>query len=138
HGVLNCSRHALAQMVEAGRGGRIVTVISDAGRVGEIHGLEAYSAAKAGAAGVTRSLARLGGRHGVTANCVALGGTRTPATAELLDDPETARKVFASYMLRRPGEPTDGAGLVVVLASRAGAWVTGQTIPVNGGYSVAL
>lgn len=138
HGAFNCSRHALGQMVEAGSGGRIVTVISDAGRVGEIGGLEAYSAAKAGAAGLTRALARAGGRYDVTANSVALGATRTPATEDYLLDPEQRKRVLAKYMVRRVGEPEDAAGMVVFLASRAASWVTGQTIPVNGGYSVTL
>lgn len=138
HGVLNCSRHALAQMVEAGSGGRVVTVISDAGRVGEGGGLEAYSAAKAGAAGLTRALARVGGRHLVTANCVALGATRTPATEDFLGDEEQNKRLLSKYMVRRFGEPSDASGMVTFLASRAAAWVTGQTVPVNGGYSVTL
>lgn len=138
HGVLNCSRHAVAQMVGGDCGGRIVTVISDAGRVGEIGGLEAYSAAKAGAAGLTRALARLGGRYQVTANCVALGATRTPATEEFLANPAQNKRMLSQYMVRRIGEPSDGSGMVVFLASAAASWITGQTIPVNGGYSVAL
>lgn len=138
HGVLNCARHAMAQMVEGAAGGRIITVISDAGRVGEVGGLEAYSAAKAGAAGLTRSLARLGGRHGVTANCVALGATRTPSTEAYLGDAEQNRRVLAKYMVRRFGEPSDASNMVVFLASGAADWITGQTIPVNGGYSVSL
>lgn len=73
-GVLNCTRHAMPLMVKGGYG-RIVTVISDAGRVGEPH-LAVYSGAKAGAAGFMRAIAKAGGRFGITANCVALGGTR--------------------------------------------------------------
>lgn len=138
HGVLNCARHALAQMVTSESEGRIVTVISDAGRVGEIGGLEAYSAAKAGAAGVTRSLARLGGKYQVTANCVALGATHTPATEEFLADPEQNKRMLSKYMVRRIGEPADASGMVVFLASAAASWITGQTVPVNGGYSVTL
>ncbi|RBM16209.1 oxidoreductase [Prauserella sp. PE36] len=138
HGVLNCSRHALAQMVDGGSGGRIVTVISDAGRVGEIGGLEAYSGAKAGAAGLTRALARLGGRYEITANCVALGATRTPATERFLADPERNKRMLSQYMVRRIGEPSDASGMVVFLASAAASWITGQTVPVNGGYSVTL
>ncbi|ASR38095.1 oxidoreductase [Prauserella marina] len=138
HGVLNCSRHALAHMVESETGGRIVTVISDAGRVGEIGGLEAYSGAKAGAAGLTRALARLGGRYQVTANSVALGATRTPATEQFLADPERNKRILSQYMVRRLGEPADASGMVVFLASAAASWITGQTVPVNGGYSVTL
>lgn len=137
NGVLNCTRHALAGMVDAGRG-RVITVVSDAGRVGEAHGLEVYSAAKAGAAGFTRAIARLGGRYGITANSVALGTTRTPTTASAMTDENFAKKALSNYILRRFGEPEDAANLVLFLASNAASWITGQTIPVNGGYSMAL
>lgn len=138
HGVLNCSRHAMAQMVEEGSGGRIITVISDAGRVGETGGLEAYSAAKAGAAGLTRALARAGGRHHITANSVALGATRTPATDDFLGDEEMNKRVLSKYTVRRFGEPKDASGMIVFLASTTAGWITSQTMPVNGGYSVTL
>ncbi len=135
-GVLNCTRHALPAMVKSGFG-RIVTVISDAGRVGEPH-LAVYSGAKAGAAGFTRAIAKAGGRFGITANCVALGGTRTPAVAELIPDAETEKKIMSQYIIRRLGEPEDPAGLILFLCSDAASWITGQTYPVNGGYSFAI
>ncbi|WP_255375883.1 SDR family NAD(P)-dependent oxidoreductase [Saccharomonospora sp. CUA-673] len=87
---------------------------------------------------MTRALARAGGRYEITANCVALGATRTPATDEFLGDPERNKRILSQYIVRRFGEPEDGSGMVVFLASAAGAWVTGQTVPVNGGYSVTL
>nr|WP_260408491.1 SDR family oxidoreductase [Planomonospora venezuelensis] len=136
-GVLNCTRNALAHMVPEGYG-RIVTVISDAGRVGETHGMEIYSGAKAGAAGLTRAVARLGGRYGVTANSVALGATRTPAIAALTENEEFARKMLSNYVIRRFGEPEDAANMILFLASDAAGWITGQTVPVNGGYSMTL
>jgi NAD(P)-dependent dehydrogenase (short-subunit alcohol dehydrogenase family) len=136
-GVMNVTRHGLEHMLAA-KSGRIITLISDAGRVGEINGMEAYSAAKAGAAGFTRAIARLGGRHGITANSIALGATRTPAIEAAIRNEEFARKVLSSYIIRRFGEPDDAANLVLFLASRASSWITGQTIPVNGGYSLAL
>lgn len=137
-GALNCTRYAIEQMVRAGAGGRIVTVISDAGRVGETNGLEAYSAAKAGAAGLTRALARLGGRYTITANCVALGATRTPATSDLLADERVSKKILDQYMLRRIGEPADASAMICFMASEGAGWVTAQTVAVNGGYSVTL
>ncbi|MFI0356018.1 SDR family NAD(P)-dependent oxidoreductase [Actinomadura sp. 9N407] len=136
-GVLNCTRGALSHMVPEGYG-RIVTVISDAGRVGEAHGLEIYSAAKAGAAGFTRAVARLGGRHGVTANSVALGATRTPAIQKLTENEDFAKKALANYVVRRFGEPEDAANMILFLTSDAASWITGQTMPVNGGYSMTL
>ena len=117
--------------------GRIVTVISDAGRVGEPN-LEIYSGAKAGAAGFMRAIARSLGRYSITANCVALGTTRTPATAAATGNEELARRILKSYTIRRFGEPEDAANMVLFLASDASGWITGQTIPVNGGYSFAM
>ncbi|OYD70355.1 SDR family NAD(P)-dependent oxidoreductase [Rhodococcus sp. OK302] len=137
NGVMNVTRCGLAQMVPNGWG-RIVTIISDAARVGETNGMEVYSGAKAGAAGFTRAMARLGGRHGVTANCIALGATRTPAIADAIQDEAFAKKVLSNYIVRRFGEPEDAANAVLFLASDASSFITGQTIPVNGGYSLAL
>ena len=75
----------------------------------------------------------------VTANCVSLGVMRTPAGEDgWLANPDEVRKVLANYVLRRVGEPEDAANMVLFLASDAAAWVTGQTIPVNGGYDFAL
>ncbi|WP_113703711.1 SDR family NAD(P)-dependent oxidoreductase [Nonomuraea lactucae] len=135
YGVLNNAHAVLPGMIER-RYGRIVTVISDAGRFGEA-GRECYSAAKAGAAGFTRSLAASGGRYGITANCVSLAATRTPRTEAQLDGLRL-EQVMKRYIVRRPGEPEDAANMVLMLASDAAAWVTGQTVPVNGGYSFAL
>jgi 3-oxoacyl-[acyl-carrier protein] reductase len=74
----------------------------------------------------------------VTANCVALGTTRTPATARMLEVEEYAKKMLRHYPIRRLGEPEDAANMVLFLASDASSWMTGQTIPVNGGYSFAV
>jgi 2-hydroxycyclohexanecarboxyl-CoA dehydrogenase len=134
-GVLNACHAVSGQMVERGYG-RIVTVISDAGRVGEPH-LVLYSAAKAGAAGFMRALAKSIGRHGVTANCVALSSIRTPTIEPLLTE-EAVKKMLRQYQIKRVGEPDDAAAMILFLASDAASWITGQTYPVNGGYSFAL
>lgn len=135
HGVLNTVRACMPGMIAAG-GGSIVTVVSDAGRVGEPR-LEVYSGAKAGAAGFMRAIARSGGRHGVRANCVALSATRTP-TVPVDEASDRGKAMLASYILRRFGEPDDAARMVLFLASDAASWITGQTYPVNGGYALAL
>lgn len=114
-----------------------MTVISDAGRVGEPH-LAVYSGAKAGAAGFMRAIAKAGGRFGITANCVALGGTRTPSVADLIPDTETEKRALSQYVIRRLGEPEDPAAMILFLCSDAAGWITGQTYPVNGGYSFAI
>ena len=137
YGVINCAPACIPQMIER-KGGRIVTIISDAGRAGEA-GLEVYSGAKAGAAGFTRAVARSLGRHNITANCVAIAATLTPAIeARLKADPERQKKMMEKYVIRRPGLPSDVANMVLFLASDASAWITGQTYPVNGGFTFAL
>lgn len=136
YGVLNTVHFVVPAMIERGYG-RIVNLISDAGRFGE-RGREAYSAAKAGTAGFTRSLAASVGKYLITANCVSLAATRTPRTSDQLADDAAVEKLMSHYLIRRPGEPEDAANMVLMLASDAAPWVTGQTIPVNGGYSFAL
>lgn len=135
-GVLNTVRAVTPGMVDRGYG-RIVTIISDAGRVGEPN-LVAYSGAKAGAAGFMRALAKAVGRHGITANCVALSAMHTPATEPMLADPDVLKKALRSYVVKRLGEPSDASAMALFLASDAASWITGQTIPVNGGYAFAL
>jgi 3-oxoacyl-[acyl-carrier protein] reductase len=135
-GVLNTTRAVLPHMVTQGWG-RVVSIVSDAGRVGEAS-LVVYSGAKAGAAGFSRGLARAVGRHGVTVNCVALGSMNTDSVAEVTGDPAALKKVLSGYPIRRLGEPEDAANMVGFLASDAASWITGQTYPVNGGYSFAV
>lgn len=137
YGVINCAAAAIPGMIERQQG-RIVTIISDAGRMGEVN-LEVYSGAKAGAAGFTRAIARTLGRHNITANCIAIAATATPAIeARLKADPERTKKMMSHYVIRRPGQPTDVANMALFLASDASSWITGQTYPVNGGYSFAM
>jgi 2-hydroxycyclohexanecarboxyl-CoA dehydrogenase len=136
YGVLNCARAAVPGMVERQRG-RVITVISDAGRVGEPH-LAVYSAAKAGAAGFSRALAKAVGRFNVTVNCVALASMRTPGVATATENDDLVKSMLRSYVIRRLGEPDDAAALILFLASDAASWITGQTYPVNGGYSFAV
>ena len=139
YGVMNCTHAVLPHMVEQ-EWGRVVTMISDAGRVGEAY-MAAYAAAKAGAAGFGRAVAREVARHGVTVNNVSLGTMLTPLTAPVYDDPamaEQKKAILSSYLVRRPGEPADAAWDVAMLASPRSSWITGQTIPLNGGHSLAL
>lgn len=136
HGVLNCTRGVIGSMVNR-KYGRVITVISDAGRVGD-GSMPIYAAAKSGVAGFIRSIALASGRYGVTANCVSLAAMRTAATAYLTDDPEMLAKLLRPYSIRRLGETSDAAAAVLFLASDAAAWITGQTYPVNGGFSFAM
>jgi 2-hydroxycyclohexanecarboxyl-CoA dehydrogenase len=139
-GVMNCCRHALPGMVER-KSGRLITIVSDAGRSGEGNGLEVYSGAKAGAAGFMRGLARSIGRYSITSNSVAIATTDTPWNAAVIHNPaaaEMVKKALSNYVIRRVGQPADVAAMVLLLASDAGSWVTGQTYPVNGGFAFSM
>jgi len=136
-GVMHCTKAALPSMIGSGWG-RVITIVSDAARHGEAK-LAPYAAAKAGAAGFCRSIAREVGRHGVTVNCVSLGNIATPATAppppETPEEHERERAFLRPYVIRRRGQPDDVAGMVTYLASAHAEWITGQTYAVNGGYT---
>jgi 2-hydroxycyclohexanecarboxyl-CoA dehydrogenase len=138
YGVMNCTAAVIPGMIERQAPGRIVTIISDAGRWGDA-GLEPYAAAKAGAAGFMRSVARTLGRYQITANSVAIALTATPAVERTLrGDPERLKRQMEKYIIRRPGRPDDIANMVLFLASDASSWITGQVYPVNGGFTLAL
>lgn len=138
YGVLHCTRAVLPAMVER-NWGRIITIVSDAGRTGDPNSA-AYATAKAGAAGFTRSIAVEMGRFGITANNIALGTMRTPLTEPLWSQPDAVqtKAILRNYAIRRPGTSEDVTHLAALLASEHGSWITGQTLPVNGGFSFAL
>jgi 3-oxoacyl-[acyl-carrier protein] reductase len=102
--------------------------------------MAAYSAAKAGAAGFTRSLARDVGRHGITVNNIALGTIDSSGQMEKAErsseQEERYKNQMRSYIIRRLGRPEDVAAMATFLASPLAEWITGQTYPVNGGYTV--
>jgi 3-oxoacyl-[acyl-carrier protein] reductase len=133
-GVLHCAHAALPRMIERGWG-RIITIISDAARVPERR-MAAYAAAKAGAAGFSRALAAEVGRQGITVNCVSLGTIESEHATEGAGP--RRQEAPPGYLVPRLGRPQDAASLVVFLASSHADWITGQTYPVNGGYSSAL
>ena len=139
YGVLHCTHAVLPGMIDAGWG-RVVTIVSDAARSAE-PGMAVYGAAKAAAAAFGRGIAAEVARHGITVNNVALGTMRTPLTEALWDDPERAaqqKSILSGYLVRRPGDPADAAWMVATLVSPRAAWITGQTIPVDGGFAPAL
>ncbi|MFC0683746.1 SDR family NAD(P)-dependent oxidoreductase [Novosphingobium clariflavum] len=139
YGVYNCCFAFIPDMVAA-KCGRIVTIVSDSGRVGEAR-MAVYASSKAGAQGFMRSIAKELGRYNVTANCVSL-------SALLPDMPEEQRAeimqsdhmkgLMGRYSIRRCGKSTDVAALVTFLCSDAAEWITGQTYPLNGGYAPSM
>jgi 2-hydroxycyclohexanecarboxyl-CoA dehydrogenase len=143
-GVMNCCKAVLPYMAKQ-RYGKIASIISDAGRVGE-PGQTVYSGVKAGIVGFTKALAKEVARYEVNVNCVAPSATTGTFLSELMgtDVPRNAAeqdrldKILKVYPLgrskKRLGSPTDLANAVCFFVSDASEWVTGQVLSVNGGY----
>ncbi len=138
-GCLRTTHTVLGGMLERGWG-RIVNVASDAARVGS-SGEAVYAGAKAGVIAFTKTIAREAARAGVTANAVCPGPTDTPLLASMAADaPDAERLVDAltrAVPMRRLGRPEDIAAAVAFLASEEAGFVTGQTLSVSGGLTMA-
>jgi len=128
-GVFRVSKAALRGMMKA-RGGRIVNVASVVGLIGNA-GQTNYSAAKAGLLGFTRSLAREVGSRQITVNAIAPGFIDTDMTRDL--DAKTRETMLAQIPLQRLGSVDDIAASVAFLVSPSAAYITGETLSVNGG-----
>ena len=145
-GAINCIHAVLPGMVER-QGGSIVCLSSDAGRMGEYR--EAvYSACKAGVIALSKSVARETGRHGIRLNCVCPGLVVPPDEETISESsmwhqmrevftPEARERAVRAYPLRRMAEAREIANAVVFLASGAASFITGQTLSVSGGYTMA-
>ncbi|OGO39671.1 MAG: short-chain dehydrogenase [Chloroflexi bacterium RBG_16_57_9] len=133
YGTLHCSRAVLDPM-SAQKYGKIVNLISDAGRIGEPY-LTVYSAAKGGVAAFTKALAKEVGRFNITVNGVAPGITETPGSAEFIEGAGGGEKLAKAYPIRRIGQPMDIANAILFFSSDLSSWVTGQIISVSGGYT---
>ncbi|QLQ25186.1 MAG: 3-oxoacyl-ACP reductase FabG [Dechloromonas sp.] len=127
--VFRLTRGVMRGMMKA-RFGRVVNITSVVGYSGN-PGQANYCAAKAGVAGLTRSLARELGSRNITVNCVAPGYIATDMTHALTDEQRHA--MLATIPLGRAGTPEDVAGAVGFLVSPAASYVTGTTVHVNGG-----
>jgi 3-oxoacyl-[acyl-carrier protein] reductase len=130
--VMACTHAVLKSMMER-NWGRVINVVSEAGRVGE-KSMAVYAAAKAGAAGFTRSLAKEVGGYGITCNNVSLGSIYSKRDHP---DPDKLARLVRRYPVGRLGTPHDVAGAVLWLSADDAEWITGQTIPVNGGYATS-
>ena len=145
-GVINCTRAVLDHMIEQ-KYGKIISIGSDAGRMGEYR--EAvYAGCKGGVIALSKSLARELGRYGINVNVVCPGVT-VPENAENAGElsmwkgemaqvftPEIQERAAKAYPLRRLGKPEDVANIVAFLASDVASFMTGQTISVSGGYTM--
>lgn len=125
---------ALPSLVRGG--GSIVTIASTAAIRGHGYGA-GYTASKGGVDALTRLLAVQYGRDGVRANCVCPGGVDTPMTGGVFATPEAAERARTSVPLGRYAQPDDVAEVVVFLLTDAARYLTGQTIPVEGGATIA-
>ncbi len=137
-GALYVLRAALPHMVQRG-GGRVVTIASDAGRVGSSN--EAvYAGTKGALIAFSKTLAREVARHGITVNVVCPGITETALLQGMRDEsPKNAKVIEAigrAIPLGRIGVPEDIAGAVVFLASPEAGYITGQTLSVSGGLTM--
>jgi NAD(P)-dependent dehydrogenase (short-subunit alcohol dehydrogenase family) len=130
------SNHWLCQMVipemRERRAGVIIIVSSVTGLKGS-SALGSYAISKAADMQLVRNLAVEFGPDGIRANCIAPGVVRTDFARALWEHPQAAEKQEAWTPLRRLGVPEDIAGAAVFLAARAGAWLTGQSIVIDGG-----
>jgi 2-hydroxycyclohexanecarboxyl-CoA dehydrogenase len=138
-GCLRMTSAVLPGMVERGHG-RVVNVASDAGRVGS--SLEAvYSGAKGGVIAFTKTIAREVARRGVTANAVCPGPTETPLLEDMTGLDEQGAKVIESMKravpMKRLGTPAEVAAAVAFLCSEEASFITGQTLSVSGGLTMA-
>jgi 2-hydroxycyclohexanecarboxyl-CoA dehydrogenase len=136
-GCLHTTRELLPRMVERGFG-RIVNIASDAGRVGS--SMESvYAGAKGGVIAFTKTIARESARAGVSANAVCPGPTRTPMLEQM--DADGGGKLIDALIravpMRRLGEPEDVAAAVAFFASDRAGYITGQTLSVSGGLTMA-
>jgi NAD(P)-dependent dehydrogenase (short-subunit alcohol dehydrogenase family) len=125
YGVLNCCHAVVPGMCERGWG-RVITISSGAGTAGTRIGVSPYSAGKGGGIAFTRTLALEVARQGVTANTIALGLMGMP-------DPDITAHLARTIPVGRTGTPADVGAACVWLGSDEAAWVTGQTIELNGG-----
>jgi 2-hydroxycyclohexanecarboxyl-CoA dehydrogenase len=138
-GCLRVCREVVPGMIER-EGGRVINIGSDAARVGS--SLEAvYSGAKGAVVSFTKTLAREVARHGVTANVVCPGPTETPMLEHMLSEGGDSAKMVEALKravpMRRLARPEDIAAAVAFLASERAGFITGQTLSVSGGLTMA-
>jgi 2-hydroxycyclohexanecarboxyl-CoA dehydrogenase len=135
-GTIACTRAVLDGMIERG-GGAIVNISSDAGRVGS-SGEVVYSGAKAGIIGFSKAVAREVARHGIRVNVVCPGPTDTPMMeATRQANPRLGDALVKAIPFRRLARPEEIAAAVAFFASDEAAYVTGQTLSVSGGLTMA-
>ena len=132
---MKLAKLATPSMIESG-GGSIVIISSIAAFKGSDF-LGIYAVTKAADVQIVRNLAVTYGQHNIRCNAIAPALVKTDFAKALWEDPARAAKVAKAYPLNRLGEPDDIAGAVVFLAAPAGAWMSGQTLVIDGGWQAA-
>src|SRR4051794_35190694 len=137
-GQIICCKAVLEAHMIPNQSGRIVNIGSDAGRVGS-SGEAVYSATKGGVIAFTKTLAREMARNQVTVNCICPGPTDTALLAQIGEDKTSGLRgsLAKSIPLRREAQPDDIAGAVAFLCGDDAAYITGQTLSVSGGLTMA-
>jgi 2-hydroxycyclohexanecarboxyl-CoA dehydrogenase len=136
YGTLHCCKAVLPVMVEQ-EYGKVVNIGSDAGRVGS-SGEAVYSAAKGGIIAFTKTLAREMARYKINVNCICPGPADTPLFAAIGEDnPKLKEALQKAIPFRRLAQPQDLANAVAFLASDEAEYITGQTLSVSGGLTMA-
>lgn len=135
-GPMACARAALRHMIKH-QSGKIVSIASDAGRVGS-SGEAVYSAAKGGVIALTKTIAREVARHRINVNCICPGPSDTPLFQQefVATSPKLAESLKRVIPWGRLGVPDDVAPAVVFLASDDAGFITGQTLSVSGGLTM--
>ena len=133
-GPLNVTKVVLSRMEKAGSG-RIVSIASDAGRVGS-SGEAVYAACKGGIIAFSKSVAREMARKGITLNAVSPGPTDTPLFANFEPTGKLAKALERAIPMGRLARPDDFPGIVAFLLSEDAGFITGQTISVSGGLTM--
>jgi NAD(P)-dependent dehydrogenase (short-subunit alcohol dehydrogenase family) len=127
--------HMVAPEMKARRDG-VIIIISSVGGLRGSSMLGAYGISKAADFQLARNLAQELSPDNIRVNCIAPGLVKTDFARALWDTPEAERRSSSTTPLRRLGEPDDIAGAAVFLASKAGAWMTGQKVVVDGGATI--
>ena len=134
-GIFRCARAVAPGMIARGRG-KIINVGSMYGRLG-VPRYAAYCATKAAIDGLTRSLAAEWARHGIQVNCLAPGYMNTDIPRAAMADEKTRALFLSKVPARRIGDPEETGALAVYLASSASDFMTGQTVYLDGGQTIA-
>jgi NAD(P)-dependent dehydrogenase (short-subunit alcohol dehydrogenase family) len=135
-GIFLALKYEIPAMLAAG-GGAVVNMSSTVGLIGTGAGIAPYIASKHGVVGLTKAAALEYGRHNIRVNALAPGTTRTTVNEHWIADPQIKQRIVSGIPLGRVAEPVEVAEAALWLCSDAAAYLTGVTLPVDGGFVIA-